>query len=57
MKFVESVAVRDFLTRVNWIFSLCAPGAFSFVDPAALSNKVVSSVELTSVSAISRPTL
>ena len=57
MKLVESVAVKDFFARVKVILSLFAPGAFSFVEPIALSNRDVSVVESTKVSATSRPIL
>ena len=49
--------VIDFLTKVNSIFNLLAPGAFSFEVPVALSSKLVSSVEVINDSSTERPTL
>ena len=43
--------------RVKSILNLWAPVAFAFEEPVALSNKLVSSVEVTKVSVIVSPTL
>ena len=54
---ISWVPVIDFLTKVNSIFNLLAPGAFSFEVPVALSSKLVSSVEVINDSSTERPTL
>ena len=54
---ISWVPVVAFLTSVNAIFNLLAPGAFSFVVPEALSSKELSSVELIKLSAICKPIL
>ena len=56
-KFVSLVSVSDNLANVNVIFNLCAPAAFSFDVPVALSNKVPSSSGVTKSSVIVNPTL
>ena len=54
MSWVPEVA---FATNVNAIFKRLAPGAFSFDEPEALSNKLVSSVEDIALSVIVNPIL
>ena len=52
----SAVDVSDNFVSVNVILNLWAPEAFSFDDPVALSNKLVSSVDVVKVSLIVKPT-
>ena len=54
MSWVPDVA---FLTNVNTIFNLLAPGAFSLVVPDALSNRLESSVDDIKLSVTCKPIL
>ena len=55
-KLASAVDVKDNLVRVSVILNLWAPEAFSFDEPVALSNKLVSSVDVVKVSLIVKPT-
>ena len=57
MKFESVVESIRCFAKVNSIFNLSAPAAFSLEEPCALSNSVESDEEPTKVSAISSPTL
>ena len=57
IKSAELGAVTSFLTRVNEILNLSAPGAEKFVLPIALSYKVASSSAVIILSSTLRPTL
>ena len=56
IKLPSAVDVKDNLASVSVILNLWAPVAFAFDEPVALSNKVVSSVEVINVSVIVKPT-
>ena len=49
------VVVGSTLTKLNWTLYLSAPGAYWFGAPFALSNKEVSSSEVTIDSTIFKP--
>ena len=51
------VSVFSLATKDGVSFNLCAPGAFSFVYPRALSNKEVSVFSLMIVSVVWKPTI
>ena len=55
MKLASAVDVKDNLASVSVILNLWAPVAFAFDEPVALSNRDVSSVEVTKVSATVNP--
>ena len=57
IKSAELGAVTSFLTKVNEILNLSAPGAEKFVLPMALSYKVASSSAVIILSSTLRPTL
>lgn len=57
MKFSSVVSVNDFFAKVNPIFNLSLPGAFSLLVPDALSNKDESFAELIKDSLIVKPIL
>ena len=56
MKLASAVESGANFAKVKSILNLWAPVAFSFDDPWALSNKLVSSVDVTKVSVIVSPT-
>ena len=56
-KFSSSVAVKVFFASVNAILNLCAPGAFMFDVPCALSFNDVSPSGVTKLSVVVNPTL
>jgi len=56
-KFSSSVALVVFFASVKAILNLCAPGAFTFDEPVALSFIVLSSDGVTKLSVIVKPTL
>ena len=56
IKSESSVAVSDFLARVSSNFKRCEPLATKFVDPVALSKRLISLSGVTNVSAIVHPT-
>ena len=55
-KLASAVDDKESFAKVKSILNLWAPVAFAFDEPVALSNKVVSSVEVTNVSVIVSPT-
>ena len=55
IKLPSAVDVKDNLASVSVILNLWAPVAFAFDEPVALSNRDVSSVEVTKVSATVNP--
>ena len=55
-KLASAVEVTSNFAKVKSILNLWAPVAFAFDDPVALSSKDVSSVEVTNVSTIVKPT-
>ena len=57
IKLSSSEEPNGSLSRVKSILSLWAPFAFTFVEPAALSKRVVSASGVTSVSVTVKPTL
>ena len=57
IKSVSLKSVKDFLTRVNSILNLSAPGAAKFVNPFALSYKESSSLAFIIFSLTLNPTL
>ena len=56
-KLESAVEDKDSFAKVKSILNLWAPVAFSFEEPWALSNKLESSVEVTKLSVIVKPTL
>ena len=55
-KLESAVEDKSNFASVKSILNLWAPVAFAFDEPVALSNKVVSSVEVINVSEIVKPT-
>ena len=56
IKFSSSVEPKGNFARVKSTLSLWAPFAFTFVEPAALSKRVVSDSGVTRVSVTVKPT-
>ena len=56
-KLASAVDVNDNLASVNVILNLWAPVAFTFDEPVALSNRVVSSVDVIKDYVTVKPTL
>jgi len=56
-KFSSSVDANVFLASVSKILNLCAPGALTFDEPAALSFNDASSFGVTKDSVTVKPTL
>ena len=57
IKLPSAVDVNDNLASVNVILNLWAPVAFAFDEPVALSNRLVSSVDVIKFSVTVKPTL